>query len=208
MNNYYLETENARFRPVTIEDAEFIVKLRNLPHVKKMVHGTSTSVEDQRKWIDDYLQRDNDYYWIIETKEGIPVGTTSLYNYKPETNQIESGRWVKIPNMEEVTSLSDHVLFKDFAFNILRVSRIVCDTAVINKQVIKYHEFLGERIFDRVMDDAIIDGKRLELIWFEELPERWVENRKRLLRFCGDESERKAFRKEPDGTLINLKLIL
>ena len=204
MNNYFLETENARFRPVTLEDADFIVKLRNLPHVRKMVHATSTSVEDQREWIKEYLQRENDYYWIIETKDGMPVGTTSLYNYKPETNQIESGRWVKIPNIGEVTSLSDHVLFKDFAFNILHVSRIVCDTAVINKQVIKYHQFLGEKIYERVLDDATIDGKRMELIWFEEVPERWAENRKKLLKFCGEESDRKAFRKEPDGSFTKL----
>ena len=204
MNNYYLETENARFRPVTLEDAEFIVKLRNLPHVKKMVHATSTCVEDQREWIKDYLQRENDFYWIIETKDGIPVGTTSLYNFRAETNQIESGRWAKIPNIADVTSLSDHVLFKDFAFNILHVSRIVSDTAVINKQVIKYHQFLGEEIYERVLDDATIDGKRMELIWFEEVPERWVENRKRLLKFCGEESDRKAFRKEQDGTLTRL----
>lgn len=206
MNNFYLETEDNIFRPVTLEDAEFIVKLRNLPHAKKMVHGTSTSIEQQRDWIKKYLERENDYYWIIEDRDGKPIGTTSLYNYKADINEIESGRWIQIPDTNGVTSLSAHVLFRDFAYNVLKVSRIICDTAVINKQVIRYHQFLGEKVFKRVLDDEVIDGKRMELIWFEETSESWSENKRRLLKFCGDESDRRVFRIEADGSLTRLVL--
>ena len=51
---------------MTVEDAEFIVMLRNQAHAKGCVNDTSTDVERQRQWIRDYLKRDNEYYWIIE----------------------------------------------------------------------------------------------------------------------------------------------
>ena len=206
MNNFYLQTERVNYRPVSLQDAEFIVMLRNLPHAKKMIHGTSAEVEKQKEWIRDYLQRENEYYWIIESKDGKPVGTISLYHFDPINNQIESGRWVQLPGFSDSISLSGDVLFKDFAFNVLKVSRIVSDTACFNKQVIKYHKFLGERIFDRVKDDVEINGEKVEVVWFEEDSTHWPDNRKKLLKFCGNESDRKAFRIEPDGTLTEIEL--
>lgn len=206
MNNYYLETEDSVFRPVRVEDAEFIVYLRNLPHAKSMIHETSTSIDNQRDWIEKYLKRDNDYYWITETKDGIPTGTVGLYNYNAALNQIESGRWISIYTKSGDTPLSGHVLLKDFAFSILKVSKVVCDTAVINKQVLKFHRFLGERMIDKILDEKVIDGKNMELVWFEETAERWKENRKKLVKFCGKESDRRVFHIEPDGSLIYLKL--
>lgn len=205
MNNYYLETESRRYRPVQLSDAEFIVKLRTQPHAQRVLHSTSSDIDKQRDWIRQYLQRNNDYYWIIENLDGEPIGTTSLYNYNAEMNQIESGRWVQIPD-SGTGSLSGHVLFKDFAYNVLRVNRVVCDTAIINKQVIKYHQFLGERIFDRKLDDVEINGKKIEVVWFEETAEMWLKNRKKLLKFCGKETDRKAFKMESDGSLSEIDL--
>ena len=207
MNNYILQTESAKFRPVKIEDAEFIVKLRNLPHARRVIHGTSSDVEQQEEWIRQYLERDNEYYWIKESLDGKPLGTTSLYNYNKKLNQIEAGRWVNIPNSGSA-SLSGHVIFRDFAYKILGVNRVVCDTAVTNIQVIKYHQFLGERIFDRIIDNSIINGQKQELIWFEETAEMWIENRKKLLKFCGVDEDRKIFRINADGQLEEINYLL
>lgn len=205
MNNYILETEDYIFRPVTMEDAEFIVQLRNLPHTKGFIHNTSTAVELQRKWISDYLERDNEYYWIIEDKNKNRVGTTSFYNYDAEKNQIESGRWIKLPGTGN-GSMSGAVLFKDFAFNVLHLSRVVCDTVITNKQVIKYHHFLGEVEIGRRTEEGADDTESYDIVCFEETAERWPENRRKLIKFSGEESDRKVFRIEPDGLLTKIEL--
>lgn len=203
MNNFILETESSIYRPVTIEDAEFIVQLRNLPHAKGFIHNTSFNVDAQKKWIADYLKRSNEYYWIIEDKQGVKRGTTSLYNYDEGLNQIESGRWITIPGTSS-SSLSGAVLMKDFVFNVLNVSRVVCDTVITNKQVIKYHLFLGEKEFGRRKETAYTDS--YEVVSFEETSENWPKHRKKLLKFCGIETDRKAFQIEPDGSLVEIDM--
>lgn len=188
MNDYTLINEDRILRPVTIDDAEFIVKLRNQGHVKGFIHDTSLDVEKQRQWIREYLKRENEFYWIINTLDGIPYGTTSLYNYDKMKNQIESGRWVRLPGFND-NIFSSHVQLRDFAFDILKVDSIICDIVSTNKQVLKYHSnILGMR---RMEDEATItgvEGGNVRGIVFEETRETWEKNRPRLLKLCGDSS--------------------
>lgn len=177
-----------------MDDAEFIVMLRNQPHVRGTVHDTSTSIERQRQWIRDYLCRDNEYYWIGETLDGQPIGTNSLYNYNTEKNQIESGRWVNLSSYDGSFSLSEAVLFKDFAFKVLGVSKIVCDVVSTNTKVRTYHKrILREKETGIVSFFDGVGGQKVEMIWFEETSESWENNRKFLLKFCGNEEDRKVF---------------
>lgn len=177
-----------------MDDAEFIVMLRNQPHVRGMIHDTSNDVDRQRQWIRDYLSRDNEYYWIGETLDGNPIGTNSLYNFNPKENRIESGRWVNLADYEGSYSFSEAVLFKDFAFKVLGVSSVVCDIVSTNTQVITFHKkLLREKELDKI---SFLDGIRdtkVRTIWFEETIDTWKNNRKRLMKFCGDEECRKIF---------------
>ena len=141
MNNYILQNEDRIMRPVTMDDAEFIVKLRNQEHVKGtgFIHNTSLDVEKQRQWLRDYFSRENEYYWIFTTLEGVPYGACSYYNYDKGKNQIETGRWVRLQGYND-NMISSHVQFRDFTFDVLKVDRIVCDVVSTNKQVLKYHD--------------------------------------------------------------------
>ena len=191
-----------RFRPVSVDDAGFIVMLRNQPHAKGKIHDTSDCIDKQREWISSYLLRDNEYYWIFETLNGVPVGTTSLYNYDIEKNQIETGRWVTLANYKGTYSLSEEVLFKDFAFKVLGVSKVVCDVVSSNTQVMKYHKvILREKETGEISYLEGIGGGIEKMIWFEETSDSWEINRKRLIKFCGDENDRKIFMKDDNGVL-------
>lgn len=191
-NIYILQTEEARYRPVMIEDAEFIVVLRNQKHAKGMIHDTSMDVECQRQWIRDYLNRKNEYYWIIETLSGTPIGTIGFYNYDEEKNQIESGRWVMMRG-HSLDSFSGEILLKDFAFNILKVERVVCDVVIENKKVIVLHKFLGERELRREMREDKLSDSVIEVVCFEVTKEMWKSNRIKLQRYSGKESDRTVY---------------
>lgn len=185
-----------------MDDAEFIVMLRNQPHARGTIHDTSNSVDKQRQWIRDYLLRENDYYWIGETLDGVPFGTTGFYNFDAEKNQIESGRWVNLASYEGSYSLSGAVLFKDFAFRVLGVSKVVCDVVSSNTQVLTYHKkILREKGTGEVSFLEGVGGKRVEMIWFEETRESWEINRKRLLKFCGNDEDRKIFQIDDFNTV-------
>ena len=78
------ETEGfgIRLRPVRMDDAAFIVWLRNLDHVKGKVGDSATDVASQEAWLNKYFEREGDYYFIAETPGGIPLGTHGIYEYE------------------------------------------------------------------------------------------------------------------------------
>lgn len=187
MNNYVLRTPTGMSRPVTEEDAEFIVKLRNQQQ-SRFIHKTSPDVENQRQWIREYLKRDNEYYWITETNDHVLTGTHSLYHYVAERQEIESGRWVRMAGAPSGNMFAGRIQINDFVFRDLGMKRLVFDTAVTNKQVRKYHNICGA-IEERIEHDGIIlNGEPVDLVWFVETPESWEKVRPRIVRLAGLEN--------------------
>ncbi len=50
-----------RLRPVRMEDAAFIVWLRNLDHVKGKVGDSALDAVTQKAWLEAYFDRPGDY---------------------------------------------------------------------------------------------------------------------------------------------------
>ena len=70
-----------RLRPVTLEDAAFIVELRSDPLLNRYLHEISPRVEDQVAWLERYFLRPDDYYFIVEDADsGKPQGTIGIYD--------------------------------------------------------------------------------------------------------------------------------
>ena len=173
-----LKNDERTMRPVTVEDAEFIVRLRNQAHAKGYVNDTSTDVERQRQWICDYLKRDNEYYWIIETPEGEPFGTVSLYHYDAEKNQIESGRWVELKGEKYTYNLfKSTVQLNDFVFNVLKVDKVVFDVVATNRRVIRFHQSYGVEITGVEKDAVVLGGVSQDVVWMQITREKWPEIR-------------------------------
>ena len=86
-----------RLRPVRLQDAEFIVWLRNLEHAKGRVGDSPTEKATQAEWLQAYFGREGDYYFIIETTDGIEVGAYGIYDRTGDS--AESGRWVIRPEV-------------------------------------------------------------------------------------------------------------
>jgi len=188
--NYILKNDDRILRPVTIDDAEFIVKLRNQDHAKGCINDTSLDVEKQRKWIEEYLRRENEYYWIIETLDHVPYGTTSLYHYVQSKRQIESGRWVRMANAPINNIIAGRVQVHDFVFGELQMQRLVYDVVSTNVQVLKYHRMCGGNETHVDKGAISIQGKQVDMIWFEETPESWVKVRPRLCRLANIPEDR------------------
>ena len=179
-----LKNEERTLRPVTVDDAEFIVMLRNQSHAKGCVNDTSLDVEKQRQWIRDYLERDNEYYWIIETPSGEPFGTTSLYHYDAEKNQIESGRWVELKGEKYTYNFfKSTIQINEFAFNVLQVNQIVFDVVVTNKRVIRYHQSYGAEMTGVERGAVVLDGVPYDVVWMQITREKWPGIRTFLERF-------------------------
>src|SRR5438105_3449959 len=130
-----------RLRPVRLDDAEFIVWLRNLAHARGRIGDTAADVEAQIAWLKSYFERPGDYYFIIETVGAVSVGAYGLYDL--DATSAESGRWVIRP--EVPAAIPSAILAFDIAFARLKLQRLRVKTVSTNRNVLSLNRKFGFR---------------------------------------------------------------
>src|SRR6187549_2663337 len=89
--------ENGRVRLRLLEESDLPATLawRNQDHIRKWFFHSDVIAPDQhRAWWDRYLQKDDDFVFVIEETESLkrPVGQVALYNIDWENGTAEYGR--------------------------------------------------------------------------------------------------------------------
>jgi len=166
-----------RLRPVTIDDAPFIVWLRNLPHVKGKVGDTALDVADQRRWLEQYFQRAGDYYFIIETSGRKAIGAYGLYEISGGT--AESGRWIIRP--EVPAAIPSALLAFRLAFERLRLTNIRAKTVDTNQTVLSLNKRFGFRQTGVEKGALTIGGHSVDLVCFLLEAKDWPKTSETLL---------------------------
>jgi len=80
--------KHIRFRLVEETDAVFILSLRLDPVKNRFVSPVKDDVEAQKQWIAEYKKRETakeEFYFIIESREGEPLGTIRLYDFRDDS---------------------------------------------------------------------------------------------------------------------------
>jgi RimJ/RimL family protein N-acetyltransferase len=129
-------------RPIGLQDAEFIVKIRTSPSLNKFIHTTSPSIDRQREWIAGYLARDREWMFMTvnnETNES--EGTICIYNVDAARNRAEWGRWVLREG--SWAALESAFLMYRVAFEKLSFGEMFCHTESRNLPVISFHSSCG-----------------------------------------------------------------
>lgn len=166
-----------RLRPVRMEDAAFIVWLRNLDHVRGRVGDTAASAASQQVWLEKYFTREGDYYFVAETLGGIPVGTHGIYDLANDS--AEKGRQAVRP--EVMAGVATAILATDIAFAQLGLKEVRSNTVSTNANVISLHRKSGFKQVGLLRAHQIIDGHPVDLVQFLLLPEDWAKARERQL---------------------------
>jgi RimJ/RimL family protein N-acetyltransferase len=170
-----------RLRPVRTEDAGFIVWLRNLDYVRGKVGDSAVDVSAQERWLEQYFQREGDYYFIIESLCGIPLGTHSLYEI--QNGSAELGRWVIRPGVQ--AAVPSHMVAFGIAFETLGLKELRNVTVASNVPVLSISRRFG---FEEVKFEAggrLIGGKPVDMVHFVLRAEQWVATRPKLLAIAG-----------------------
>jgi len=166
-----------RLRPVRMEDAGFIVWLRNLEHARGKLGDSAKDVETQEAWLNSYFEREGDYYFIIETAARTPVGAYGIYNVtKPSA---ESGRWVIQP--EVTAAIPSALLAFELAFGKLGLTELRVKTVSTNEQVLSLNRKFGFRQTRVEAGAQMIEGQPIDMIHFVLTAEEWAGRRPGLL---------------------------
>jgi RimJ/RimL family protein N-acetyltransferase len=177
IHHYSAECFGVRLRPVSPDDAAFIVWLRNLDHAVGRVGDSAADLAGQQKWLEAYFKREGDYYFLAETPGGIPVGTYGIY--KVNGQSAESGRWIMRPGV--TAALPSGFALNEIAFCQLKLDELVGTTVATNLPVLSLNRKFGWRQTRVEKAAQIIGGQAVDLIHFVLTPAAWDEAQTRLL---------------------------
>src|SRR5271170_3848965 len=130
-HSFQAEGFGIRLRPVRIGDAAFIVWLRNLDHVKGKVGDTTLDMASQEAWLNAYFERQGDYYFIVETLGGIPVGTHGIYDLVGTS--AESGRFIM--RVEVAAAVPTSILTFEMAFGKMGLRELRATSVASNRKL-------------------------------------------------------------------------
>jgi RimJ/RimL family protein N-acetyltransferase len=166
-----------RLRPVQLTDAAFIVWLRNQDYVKGRVGDSAADPASQQQWLETYFERAGDYYFVIETLGGIPLGTNALYEVSGQN--AEWGRFIVRP--EVPAALSSAMLIFDLAFEKLNLRELLARCVSTNIKVHSIVKKCGFRQTETKHACQVIGGQPVDMIHFVMQAGDWPASRSRLL---------------------------
>ena len=147
-------------RPLNENDLPMTLEWRNQDHIREWFFDSKKIDHDQHiKWFDNYLNKDNDYVYIIEEKRGAqnsPIGQIALYNLDKENKCAELGRLMIGEHSARGKGLAkaavNQLIF--YAENHLNIRMIHLEVLENNLSAIAVYISCGfrlENISDRVM---------------------------------------------------------
>jgi RimJ/RimL family protein N-acetyltransferase len=147
-----------RLRPVTFEDAAFIVELRSDPLLNRYLHEISPRVKDQVEWLNRYFARPDDYYFIVEDADsGERHGAIGIYDLKEDVASAQWGRWIL--KHGSMAALESVWLICEAAFSKLGLASLSSRTLVENPRVVSFHDSFGASRAAVLQDHFVVRGE-------------------------------------------------
>lgn len=176
-----LEFEGYRLRPVSEDDSEFIVQLRNAPHVSGKMGVSAKTADQQNMWLQKYYDDKNDYYFIIEGKQGQPIGTNSVYSIDTINMTGETGRLAFISGYSGSALLCASIMLSDFCFYSLKLKSTYGNIVANNQAVISLNKRVGYQIANYIPKGLKIGDDFVDAIHMVLMAERWNIIRPKLM---------------------------
>lgn len=121
-----------------------VVRLRNSPHVRAFFDEKSdTTADSQQAFLESYLPKQNDLYWVITLKGGKVIGTNRLYEID-ETTGFKGSQTLDADYLcAGPYALEADLLVIDFAFRVLGLSTVRALIRDDNTKVVSFNLKLG-----------------------------------------------------------------
>lgn len=175
-HNITVERFGIRLRPITMDDAEFIFKLRRSPELSKYIGEIDSRYAVHEAWLKEYFHREGDYYFCIELLSGVPIGTIAIYDIDGQAGNW--GRWIispLIPAAPASVWLIFHV-----AFDILGLSSMFSNTVIENASVVSFHDHCGLPRTGIERNGLTIRGVPYDMVIHTATKENWPTVQQRL----------------------------
>jgi len=170
-----IERYGIKLRFVEVEDAEFILSLRNDERLGKFLSKTSNDLSDQVNWIKKYKEREKlgeEFYFVVEDLAGIKYGVTRISELK-EGSAFELGSWLFSRASPSGMAIKADIIAKEIGFDQLGFNLCKFNVRKENTSVLNYHL----RYMPIKVDETDLDT------FFNLSKENFNNGKKRFLKF-------------------------
>jgi RimJ/RimL family protein N-acetyltransferase len=139
-----VEGPSLTLRLIQTEDAAYVHSLRNNPAYNTHLSTVTGTFDDQRTWIKDYKSREahgQEFYYVIERKDGTRCGLVRLYDIEAES--FTWGSWILDENKPRKAALESAVLSFGIGFDVMERAVANVDVRLENKHATSFYERLG-----------------------------------------------------------------
>lgn len=126
-------------KPADEADSAFTLSLRQDPQFTAFLPRLDITLEQQKAWIAAQREREDDYFFVVWTNEGVPIGTVSVYNVNGDTS--ESGRLALRGNALQNTEAC--LLLFRFAFDVLHLKEVTGYIVDGNRRAERFNSQFG-----------------------------------------------------------------
>lgn len=171
-HSWQAEGFGVRIRPVRLDDAAFIVWLRGLEHTKGKLGDSAAGVAEQEAWLRAYFEREDDFYFLVETLGGLPVGTHGVS--KVANGSGEAGRLIIRPEVPAAVPTS--LITFDLAFGEMGLKELRGTSVSTNEKVHSYVRKFGFRQTGIEAGVRVIAGQPANIVHFAMTAAEWSQH--------------------------------
>ena len=171
-----LESRSINLRLAEVADAEFILQLRLDGLLSRHLSKVENDVEKQREWLRSYKVREQqrqEFYFIIEGKDGEPCGTVRLYDFIGDS--FGCGSWVLKQGAPVHFAIESVLMVYGYAFDVLEFQTGHFDVRKENVKVVAFHTRFGDQL---VREDE-------QYVYFELTKEKFEQAKRRYRKYMG-----------------------
>ncbi|WP_417729619.1 GNAT family N-acetyltransferase [Roseovarius sp.] len=158
-----VEGPNLRLRLIDPDDSAYVCGLRTDPALNQYLSTVDGTVQDQRRWIETYKDREargDEFYFIIERRDGLPCGTVRLYEITAE--HFTWGSWVLDARKPRKAALESALLSFGFGFHYLELNVARIDVRADNDHAIAFYQRLGMTEIGQSTDEIEFEYTRAQ----------------------------------------------
>lgn len=140
----FIAGKSINLRDVEISDAEFILTLRCDSQKAKFLHKTENDLAKQIAYIQSYKAKEDEWYFIIESKGGERLGTVRIYDVV-DNDDFCWGSWIVKNGAPANVAIESVLLVYEYAFYTLGFTKAHFDVRKDNVKVRAFHKRFGAR---------------------------------------------------------------
>ncbi|MGX2985011.1 GNAT family N-acetyltransferase [Helicobacter sp. 23-1048] len=140
----FIAGKSINLREVGIADAEFILALRCNEEKAKFLHKTENDLAKQIAYIENYKTKENEWYFIIESKSGEQLGTVRIYDVV-DNDDFCWGSWIIKDSAPANAAIESVLLVYEYAFYTLGFTKAHFDVRKDNAKVRAFHKRFGAK---------------------------------------------------------------